>query len=134
MRASRGRQVRRGMDHQMSNRFITLASEGDVRIIELHLPEQLESAEFDSLNAAVNDAVAQAPAGGWVLELSDVNYMGSSVLGLMVNVRQTIKASGGTLVLCGLSPRLMEIFRACSLHQLFTITHSRADAVRRAGR
>ena len=118
----------------MSNRFITLASEGDIRVIALDLPEQLESAEFDSLNTMVNDSIAEAPAGAWVLDLSRVSYMGSSVLGLMVNVRQTIKAARGTLVLCGLSPRLMEIFRACSLHQLFTIAHGRAEAVRRAVR
>ena len=41
-----------------------------------------------------------------MLDLTDVVYMGSSVLGLMVNVRQTIKSAGGKLVLCGMSERL----------------------------
>jgi len=116
----------------MSHRFVTLARQGAVRVIALALPEQLESSEFDTLNDVVRRTIAEAPAGAWVLDLTEVNYMGSSVLGLMVNVRQTVKSAGGTLVLAGLSPRLSEIFRACSLQQLFTITRLRDEAVRRA--
>jgi len=69
-----------------------------------------------------------------VLDLSNTDYMGSSMLGLMVNVRQVIKQAGGTLVLCGMSPRLMHVFRTCSLHQLFTIVGTRAEAIKRASR
>jgi anti-anti-sigma factor len=114
------------------SRLVNLEREGQVRIIELALPEQLESVEFDALNDEVRKAIAEEPDAGWVLDLSGVNYMGSSVLGLMVNVRQTIKSAGGRLVLSTMSPRLFEIFRACSLHKLFTITQSREEGVRRA--
>ena len=114
------------------SRFVNLHQQGDVRIIELSLPEQLESAEFDNLNDTIRKAIAEQPDSGWVLDLAAVNYMGSSVLGLMVNVRQTIKQAGGRLVLSAMSPRLGEIFRACSLHKLFTITQSREEGIRRA--
>jgi anti-anti-sigma factor len=97
------------------------------------LPESLDSEEFDALNESMLRTVEEKAADRWVLDLSSVNYMGSSVLGLMINFRQHIKSGGGRLALCGLSPRLMQIFHTCCLERLFTITKTRHDAVRLLG-
>ena len=118
----------------MPHRFVSHTQQGSVRIVSLLLPEILESEEFGALNDALTELIAQEPSGAWVLDLTNADYMGSSMLGLMVNVRQLIKKAKGTLILCGMSPRLMEVFRACSLHQLFTIVGNRGDAVKRASR
>jgi len=53
---------------------------------------------------------------------------------LMVNVRQTIKSAGGKLVLCGMSERLTRVFHACCMERLFTITRTRADAMKMVSR
>ena len=105
---------------------------GEVQVVELDLPEVLDSDEFDRLNEALIAAVGRAPGGPLVLDLSRLDYAGSSVLGLMVNVRQRVKEVGGRLVLCGLSDRLLQIFRTCSLERLFVIRRGRAEAVERA--
>jgi anti-anti-sigma factor len=60
--------------------------------------------------------------------------MGSAMLGLIVNVRQQVKTAGGKLALCNMSPRLAEIFRMCSMERLFTITRTRADAIKAVSR
>ena len=67
-----------------------------------------------------------------MLDLTRLCYAGSSVLGLIVNIRQRVKQGGGRLVLCGLSDRLLQIFRTCSLERLFVIRRTEADAVARA--
>ena len=114
---------------------------GAVQVIELRLPEQLDSEEFGRLNdtlieAAAASSAASAGGGGperaLVLDLSHLAYAGSSVLGLLVNVRQKVKEAGGRLVLCGLSDRLLQTFRTCSLERLFVIRRSRDEAVDRA--
>ncbi len=105
---------------------------GGVRVVELDLPESLDSDEFNRLNDALFDAVSHNPGGALVLDLSRLQYVGSSVLGLMVNVRQRVKEAGGRLVLCGLSERLLQIFRTCSLERLFVIRRGRDEAVDRA--
>jgi anti-anti-sigma factor len=69
-----------------------------------------------------------------VLDVSRVDYMGSSALGLMVNVRQRVAKSGGRLALCGLSPQLLRIFRTCCLERLFHISKTRAEAIEAVGR
>ena len=118
----------------MATDLFHLKSEGPVHVVELSIPEQLDSEEFDRLNDALLALFAEKPAGRWVLDLSRLAYMGSSALGLMVNIRQKVKQGGGKLALCGLSPRLMAIFRTCCLERLFTIKGLRADAVRAIAR
>jgi anti-anti-sigma factor len=105
-----------------------------VRIVELALPLSLDPHEFDRLNENLLKTLGEHPADRWVLDLSQVMYMGSAVLGLMVNVRQVIKTGGGKLVLCGLSERLVQIFNTSCLERLFVIARTRGDAVRVAAR
>ena len=113
----------------MSNLF-RVSREQAVGVVELALPSVLDSEEFDQLNEAMLSLFANEGESRWVLDLSGISYAGSAVLGLMVNVRQKIKQSGGRLVLCSLSPRLLQIFQTCSLERLFTIVRDREDALR----
>ena len=98
-------------------------------VVELTLPHALDIQEFDRLNESMLALVRSELEGSWVLDLSRLSYMGSAALGLMVNLRQQIKQSGGRLVLCGLSPQLMHIFKTCCMERLFRIVRGRAEAV-----
>ena len=102
---------------------------GTVNVVDLTLPDTLDIQEFDRLNDSILALVRAEPEGQWVLDLSRLSYMGSAALGLMVNLRQQIKQSGGRLVLCGMSPQLLHIFKTCCMERLFKIVKTRADAV-----
>ena len=117
----------------MAKDFVKVTNTQSASVIDLALPESLDSEEFDRLNESMLSAVDGKSSGKWVLDLSAVDYMGSSVLGLMINVRQHIKTAGGKLALCGLSPRLTQIFHTCCLEKLFTIAKTRDEALRALG-
>ena len=114
---------------QMSANLYRHSKAGGVNIVDLTLPHALDIEEFDRLNEAILELIRKEPEGQWVLDLSQLSYMGSAALGLLVNLRQQIKQSGGRLVLCGLSPQLMHIFKTCCMERLFKIVKSRNDAV-----
>jgi anti-anti-sigma factor len=101
------------------------------RVIALALPDTLDHLEFDALNDALAAAVAARTA--IILDLSATTYMGSAVLGLLVNLRQRIKLAQGRLILCGLSPRLRQVFSVSSLERLFTVVKTRQDALQTLG-
>ena len=113
----------------MPSDFFNLRQVRTVHVIELTLDNSLESDQFDRLNESLLAALDASPGGAWVIDVSAVHYMGSSVLGLFVNLRQHLKTSKGQLALCGLSPRLVEVFEASSLVRLFTIRKTAAEAV-----
>lgn len=117
-----------------SDHFHVLPQSDQVRVIELDLPVMIDGEDFDILNRDLLTTVGDAGAVRWVIDLSRVSYLGSAMLGLMVNVRQRIKQSDGALVLCGLNERLMDIFETSSLVRLFRIVRSRGEAIRVAER
>ena len=117
----------------MGSQYVNVTQTGTVRVLELSLPDSLDSDAFDRLNEDVREALSKSSTGKWILDLSNTSYMGSSVLGLMINIRQIAKDTGNRLVLCGLSARLTQIFHTCCLERLFTITKTRDEAVRSLG-
>jgi anti-anti-sigma factor len=122
----------RGENRPVPSEWYSLTREQTAYVLGLTLPETLDDADFDRLMKAVLEHVAADPGGGWVLDLTALDYAGSAMLGLMVNLRQTVRAAGGRLALCGVSPRLLQILQTCSLERLFSIHRTRPDAVRAA--
>jgi anti-sigma B factor antagonist len=114
----------------MAKDLFHVTQEQSANVVELALPQTLDSGEFDRLNESLLGRIGTEPHGRWVLDLSNLSYMGSSALGLMVNIRQRVKQADGRLVLCGMSPRLVQIFATCCLERLFTIRNTRQEALR----
>lgn len=112
----------------MPDELYNFAAEGPLKIIQLKLPVHLDVIAFDDLNTKITDRISKEP-GDYIIDLSGTEYVGSAVLGLLVNLRSRIRRAGGKLVLCCLSPRILEIFRVGSLESLFTISPTRAAAV-----
>jgi anti-anti-sigma factor len=117
----------------MSRDFVKVTTIQQIDVIDLWLPEQLDSEEFDRLNESLMRTLDGKISGRWLLDLAAVNYMGSSVLGLMINIRQHIKSDGGKLALSGLTPRMAQIFRTCCLERLFVIARTREEGIRALG-
>jgi anti-anti-sigma factor len=116
----------------MPKDFFRIESSDRVQLIELSLPMTLDSSEFDELNEAILGRIAERKGDRWIIDLAQVSYMGSAMLGLMVNLRQQIKSAGGRLVLCSMPPTLLQIFRTCCMERLFTIVRTREEALRAA--
>jgi anti-anti-sigma factor len=113
----------------MSNERFHITAEDSVQILQFALPSMMDIVDVDSLIEAVLKQLEAKGKAHWVVDLSRTDYLGSSMLGLFVNMREKIRQAGGVLVLCGMSPQLTRIFRTCCLERLFTIAKSRADAM-----
>lgn len=117
----------------MTSQRFQITQENAATVLQFFLPPMLDTMEIDGVIESVLQNIGTVGHGRWVVDVSQVQYMGSSMLGLFVNIRERIRKGGGTLVLCGMSPQLMRIFRTCCLERLFTIVNSRADALALAG-
>jgi len=113
----------------MSEPYLQIVQESSVNVVELSIPLEVDSMAIDRLIGALIDALQNTPAHGWVVDLSKAAYLNSAGLGLLVNVREKVRQSRGKLVLCGLSAQLLALFRSCCLERLFTVTHTRAEAI-----
>jgi anti-sigma B factor antagonist len=113
----------------MGNEHFNVTQESSVNILALSIPDGLDTMEIDALIDSIMEKINPNATGKWVVDLTQVKYMGSMMLGLMVNIRERIRMNGGKVVLCGLSPQMARIFQNCCLERLFTIVKTRPDAI-----
>ena len=71
----------------MANDIVKLSVEQSVNVVELILPDGLDSEEFDQFSQRLSGVIEAKASASWVLDLARVQYMGSAALGLMVNIR-----------------------------------------------
>lgn len=64
-----------------------------------------------------------------VLEMDELEFLSSHIIGQLVMVQKRVLQNGGTLRLCGLSPSCQEVLRICRLITVLPPYESRSDAV-----
>lgn len=91
---------------------------GDVLVVTM--PARLDAAGL----SAIQDGFAEAVGGhnGKVLvDLSQVNFVASLALRMLLMNLKSVQAAGGDLRLAGLQPQIAEIFRKSRFDTLFVI-------------
>jgi len=64
-----------------------------------------------------------------VLELDEVDFLPSWMIGELVRLHKRVTTQGGMLRLCGISPEAELALRICRLHDCFPAYRNRTDAV-----
>lgn len=59
-----------------------------------------------------------------VFDLSSVNVMNSSGLGVLILARDKLEKKGGKIAVCGLSPLMEDIFTRMQFKSFFTVTEN----------
>jgi anti-sigma B factor antagonist len=65
-----------------------------------------------------------------LLDLSNVRFLSSNALGILVSLKKKVDAAGGRLRLCGLEPDLLELLRITNLDRIFEMYESREEALK----
>ncbi len=107
--------------------YLTMRHEGVVTVAKISCP-RVSDFEAAALKTDLKKLVETPPAK-LVVDLSEVLMLTSTGLGMLVQVRATAHASGGKVVLAGLSRELVDLFRLTNLHRLFTISPDAASGV-----
>lgn len=75
------------------------------------------------LNEISNDRV------GLILDFSEVEYMNSFGIGILVHVQKKLLKAGGSIRICQLSPTMKKIFQITFLTKVFEIFDTRESAI-----
>src|SRR5947209_3614740 len=62
----------------------------------------------------------------FLLDLGAVEFLTSTMLGLLVSLHKKLRAGGGSLALCGVSPDVYEVFETARLNQVFEVSPAAA--------
>lgn len=109
--------------------FSTTTLGGALRL-RLTVSRFVDSGEFDLFIDQLLAEIDRQDAPRVILDLAEVDYFGSAMLGLLVNVRQRVRALGGKLVIAAAPKRLLDSIVTTSMDRLFTLA-ANVDEARR---
>lgn len=73
------------------------------------------------------------PDPRFALDLSDVNYLASSEIGFLVTLKRRIDRRQGRVVVFGVCPYIMDLFRTMNLTRILDITGTLPEALTKLG-
>ncbi|GDY07580.1 hypothetical protein LBMAG52_10660 [Planctomycetia bacterium] len=114
--------------HQ-SNSYITLAEHGDVLVVGFKTRLLNDEENIEQLGQELFSLVEQANWLKLVLDLTNVEYLTSSVLGKLITLHRKLHRSQGKMVLFGLSEGVDSILRTSNLLTYFAVAENRDAAI-----
>lgn len=105
----------------------SVTREDDICVVDVE--GQLIVGNRQELKQRVLDQLDQGDRT-FVIDFARTGYIDSSGLGVLVSLSKKIREQGGDLRLAGLNEDLRTLFELTKLDTLFTITDTRAEALR----
>jgi anti-sigma B factor antagonist len=90
----------------------------------------LEEKDINSLQESIMSVIEQAERINLILDFSNVKFLSSAVLGLLIRISKRIYEHEGRLRLCNIDPKIYEIFKITRLTKTFDIYKNIESAVK----
>ena len=93
----------------------------DATIIGFTDEKILEEHDINALQESIASVIEQADKIKLILDFTNVKFLSSAVLGLLIKISKRIYESEGKLKLCNIEPKIYEIFKITRLTKTFDI-------------
>ncbi len=89
----------------------------------------LEENDIQALQDSVMGVIDQAGAINLILDFSNVQFLSSAVLGLLIRISKKVYEKQGQLRLCNIAPKIHQIFKITRLTKIFDIRQDLDTAI-----
>jgi len=90
----------------------------------------LEEKDINSLQESIMSVIEQTERINLILDFSNVRFLSSAVLGLLIRTSKRIYEHDGRLRLCNIDPKIYEIFKITRLTKTFDIYKNVESAIK----
>ena len=98
---------------------ILVQAVGDVTVVDLRSASILDGMAIEEVGKSLFELVDEQARRKIVLDFSQVRLLSSMMLGVLVRLQKRAEGIKGRIVLCGLRPDLMKVFKITRLNKLF---------------
>ena len=99
----------------------------DVTVVDFQNTSVLDSANIEALGRSLLDLVQKQDLRKIILDFSNVRFMSSQALGVLLQLKKATDAVKGRVVISGIRPELHKVFKITNLNKLFSF-HEQLDA------
>ena len=89
----------------------------------------LQTADIIALENSILPVIEGKEAIKVILDFSNVQFLSSSVLGLLIRISKKIYEQNGQLMLCDINPKILSIFKITRLNEVFDIRDNLREAI-----
>lgn len=111
------------------NLAIEVQDEENATVVTFTSSKILDEREIQDLQVSIMGIIAGCEELNLILNFSKVEFLSSSVLGLLIKISKSVYEQHGQLRLCGIIPRINEIFKITRLNKIFEIYPNVKSAV-----
>ncbi|HDS85379.1 MAG TPA: anti-sigma factor antagonist [Phycisphaerales bacterium] len=102
---------------------------GNVAVATLTDEKILEDEQIQALEGSFMPLIEQSENIQLIIDFSNVKFLTSSVLGLLIRISKKVYEKNGKLRLCAIEPKIMDVFRITRLDKIFEIFPDQDDAL-----
>jgi anti-sigma B factor antagonist len=107
---------------------------GEATIVEFVCPSLMDPVELEQVASQLYKLVDEQDRRLIVLDFEKVEYLASQAIGILLAMQKKLSAmKKGSLILCGVGARLMELLRITRLDRVLTIKPTQQDAMKLVG-
>ena len=110
-------------------RHLNVTDIGEVTVVRFLGPRICEDIDVQEFGSEMFSLVENDKPEKLLLNLSMVEFLGSTALGKLINLHQKVKAQGGVLKLSNIRPNVYDVFAVVKLNRLFDIKEDESDAL-----
>ena len=101
----------------------------DATVITLTDEKILQAADIIALEESIMPLIEAEDAVKIVIDFTNVQFLSSSVLGLLIRISKKIYEQSGQLRLCNINPKIFGIFKITRLDKVFDIYANLSEAI-----
>jgi len=105
----------------------------DVTIVNFRDASILDALQVQQIGEELFELVDVKDRRKLILDFSEVKFLSSSALGVLVTLRKKSDAIKGQVLLCGMRPELRKIFKITNLEKLFQFFDNEERALNSLG-
>src|SRR4051794_25248501 len=100
-------------------------------VVEIVTKSLLDTAELAALGADLYRLVDEQDNRRLIVDFGQVQFISSHAIGILATLhKKTAALKGGLLILCNLSPRMLDLLKIVKLDKLITIKATQVEALR----
>lgn len=117
----------------MSSGSLVVQDYAGVTLASIANASMLDSRAIDATGEALYQLVDKQNRRKIIVDFSDVRFLSSQAIGVIISMHQKTKKIKGELVLCGVREEIMKVFKITSLDKLLTFLPNDKAALKKFG-
>ncbi len=110
------------------SRLVSCVQQG-VTVVQFTETKVIDQRNINQIGAELTDMVQKGGVTKMLINMNNVRYLSSAVLGKLISLHKALVERKGKLKLCGVAPVIYEVFEITRLNRVFDMHKTEEEAI-----